>query len=111
MSIHRVNDMLRWLSVLALAASVAFMVAPTSTNVAPVVIDAPVDDISMDATARSRADSLTADIILYNLFASSRSAPSQRSTATGSATGQDAEMSSVNGSEYSSGFRPELLGT
>lgn len=108
---HRATDALRWVSVLALIAGISFLFAPTSATVAPVAINPSVDSVIADANTRSRADSLTEDIILYNLFSPSRSAPSHRTTAMNSATGQDARMADGSATGFSSGFRPELIGT
>jgi hypothetical protein len=111
MSLHRANDVLRLTSILAVVTGLAFMFAPTTSTVEPVVMNTGVSDVAIDAMARSRADSLTEDIILYNLFAPSRSAPSHRTSAVNGATGQDAGMSDANVTAFSGGFRPELIGT
>ena len=110
MSMHRANDLLRWVSVLALIAGIAFLFAPTPTAVAPVAVNMSAESTVVDAGPRSRADSLTEDIILYNLFATSRSAPSHRTTGVNSATSPDVGMDG-NVTGFSSGFRPELIGT
>lgn len=111
MTMYRTNDGLRLTSILAVVAGIAFMFAPATSTVLPVVMNTTVSDVAVNAMARTRADSLTEDIILYNLFAPSRSAPSHRTTAMNSATGQDGGMSAASVTEFSGGFRPELIGT
>ena len=107
---NRTSDALRWLSIGSLVAGVAFLFAPVRTTVEPLDISTPVDSIALAGLRRTEADSLTEDIILYNLFAPSRTAPSRR-YAVGNATAQDASADMNVSPTEGGGFMPELIGT
>ena len=106
---HRAIDSMRWLTVLGLLAGIGFLIAPVNAYVEPFEVGTLADSVPVALTSRTGADSLTEDIILYNLFAPSRSAPSRRyaaNTSTGDA-GSDMAPSTPN----TGGFTPELIGT
>lgn len=100
---------MRWLTVLGLVTGVGFLLAPVNADVEALEVGIPSDTIPVAATTRIGADSVTEDIILYNLFASSRTAPPRRYSGASTAT-QDpgTEMSP---SSLTSSFMPELIGT
>jgi hypothetical protein len=104
----RAIDLLRVVTATALMVGVAFLFAPANTRVEP--FEAPGKDslALVSGDSRMSADSLAEDIILYNLFSPSRSAPNRR--ASGSAAPDEAGMTSETG-DVSSGFSPELIGT
>lgn len=108
---YRAIVAMRWASVLGLLAGIGFLLAPPSDDVEPFAVSVLTDSVPMSLVAKSRADSLTEDIILYNLFAPGRSAPARRYSASAvtddrAMVDQDTPSPSVGGS-----FRPELIGT
>ena len=104
----RTIDLMRLIAVVAFLLGLGFMVAPTNVDVAPLALPAHNAD-SIMSPARVQADSITEDIILYNLFSPSRTAPSRRYTAQSVAGGgvPDENVSAPPGS----GFSPVLIGT
>lgn len=111
MNTNRVSDALRWLGVLGLVSGTGFLLAPASAKVESMAIPALADSVPIPVLERSRSDSLTEDIILYNLFSPSRSAPSRR-YAAGTAAGVDANPEgSPPSPSLAGGFTPELIGT
>ena len=105
---QRLIDAMRWVTVFGLIAGIGFLLAPTNTNIDPFEVGVLADSVPT-VTAKAGADSLTEDIILYNLFAPSRTAPSRRYTA-GNAAAPDAGAD-VNAQAMTSSFMPELIGT
>ena len=106
---NRAIDVMRWVTVLGLLAGIGFLIAPVNDEVEPFDVGILADSVKVSASSGSSADSLTEDIILYNLFAPSRTAPPRRYSATSAATGDGgSEMSS---SPMTSSFMPELIGT
>ena len=105
----RAIDWLRWLTVIALVTGIGFLLAPVNAEVEPFDIGVLADSASITTASPTGADSLTEDIVLYNLFAPSRTPPSRRFAAGSSGT-QDTggEMSSAS---MSNSFMPELIGT
>ena len=73
----RMTSVMRLIAFAALLLGLGFRFAPTNVNVAPLALPAHNADTMMTA-APVKADSITEDIILYNLFSPSRSAPSRR---------------------------------
>lgn len=106
---QRALDAMRWLTVLGLVTGVGFLLAPVTVDVEPLQVGILADSIPVAASTRASADSLTEDIILHNLFASSRTAPTRRYS-PGNAATQD-PGSEVSASSMSSSFTPELIGT
>ncbi len=106
---NRANDVMRWLAVLGLLAGVGFLLAPISVDVEPMEVGILADSVPVSTMSRTGTDSLTEDIILYNLFAPSRTAPSRRYSATHSGT-QDTD-GDVPSSALAGSFMPELIGT
>jgi hypothetical protein len=111
MMMYRAIVAMRWASVLGLLAGIGFLLAPPSDDVEPFAVSVLADSVPMSLVAKSRADTLTEDIILYNLFAPGRSAPARRYSASAvtddrAMVDQDTASPSVGGS-----FRPELIGT
>lgn len=96
---------LRAVTAVALLAALGFLLAPAGAEVEP--LEAPTSDTLQVASGSERlqADSLAEDIILYNLFSPSRSAPNRRTTSA--VTPDDAP----NEVEPANGFSPELVGT
>lgn len=105
----RMTDVMRVIAVAAALLGLGFVVAPTNVDVAPLAAPAYNPDTMMDP-ASVPADSITEDIILYNLFSPSRTAPARRYTAQavagGSVPDDDDESTAP-----SSGFSPVLIGT
>jgi hypothetical protein len=87
---------------------VAFLFAPVNNDIAPLSWHDSPPATASTPSAREHADSLTEDIILYNLFTPSRSAPSRRFAAGGTDQAPDAINEST---EATSGFSPVLIGT
>lgn len=104
---HRATDTMRWLTVLGLMTGIGFLVAPVNADVEPLAVGVLADSVAVSPTSRTGADSLTEDIILYNLFAPSRTAPSRRYAASSTVGEPDAAPSP----SASGGFTPELIGT
>jgi hypothetical protein len=104
----RLTDVLRVIAVAAVLLGFGFMVAPTDVDVVPLALPEHSADTMM-SPARLPADSITEDIILYNLFSPSRTAPSRRYTAQSVASG-GAPDENASASPYS-GFSPVLIGT
>jgi len=108
------NEVIRAAGVVALVLGLGFLLAPANTNVEPLSLPESPGVSSLPPGGRADADSLTEDIILYNLFSPTRTAPSRRYSAT--ASGQDPDpsgMSPETNTNPSSmaGFAPELIGT
>jgi hypothetical protein len=99
---------MRWLTVLGLVTGIGFLLAPATADVDPFEVSVLADSLPRSVTSRTGADSLTEDIILYNLFAPSRTAPTRR-YAAGSAGTPDAGIESP--ASMTSSFMPELIGT
>lgn len=106
----RLTVIMRMIALAAGLLGLAFMVAPTTVGVTRLKLPEQVVDPAISFPARARADSITEDIILYNLFSPSRTAPSRRysaqSVAGGEAPGENDESMAP-----SSGFSPVLVGT
>ena len=105
----RALDTTRWLTILGLVIGVGFLLAPVNADVEPLAAGIRADSIPVAATTSTSADSLTEDIILHNLFASSRTAPSRRYSGT-DVTSRDVDAE-VSASSMASSFMPELIGT
>jgi hypothetical protein len=105
----RVIDVMRVVAVAAFVLGLGFLIAPTRVGVAPLALPALGADTMMTA-APVPADSLTEDIILYNLFSPSRSAPSRRYAAQSAGGAMEPDESNPSGSS-SGGFSPSLIGT
>ena|SRR5687768_14429798 len=105
----RITDIMRVIAVAAALLGLGFLLAPTNVDVAPLALPAHGADTMM-SPARVQADSLTEDIILYNLFSPSRAAPSRRYTAQSVAGGSAPDDNNESVSP-SSGFSPVLIGT
>jgi len=106
----RLTDVLRLIAVAALLLGLGFALAPTNVDVPPIALPDHAAD-SMQASRESvSADSLTEDIILYNLFSPSRTAPSRRYAAQASG-GTSAPDENGESMPSSSGFSPVLIGT
>ena len=103
----RLTDVMRVIAVVAALLGLGFMVAPTTVDVAPLALPAHSADTMM-TPARVSADSITEDIILYNLFSPSRTAPSRRYTTQSVVNQGGAPDESV---APSTGFSPVLIGT
>ena len=107
----RMTDIMRVIAFAAVLVGLGFMVAPTSSAVTPLALAEHSPDSTMLSSARLQADSLTEDIILYNLFSPSRTAPSRRYSAQSvSSTGAVPDENNDSASP-SSGFSPVLVGT
>lgn len=106
---QRAIDTMRWLTVLGLVTGIAFLLAPASADVEPFDVGILADSVTVATTSRTGADSLTEDIILHNLFAPSRTAPSRRYAA--SAAAGDAGSGMGPSAPAGGGFSPELIGT
>ena len=89
---------------------VLLFLAPTNTDVTPRAMPEAAPVAAMAMERRAAADSLAEDIILYNLFTPSRTAPTRRyagpSVAAAGMTDSNGETSSP-----SVGFMPVLIGT
>jgi hypothetical protein len=107
--VHRATDTMRWLTVLGLMTGIGFLIAPVNADVEPFAVGRLADSVAFATTTPTGADSLTEDIILYNLFAPSRTAPSRR-YASNSAAG-DASSEMAPSTFPGGGFTPELIGT
>lgn len=105
----RMTDVMRVIAVMAALLGLGFMIAPTSVDVAPLALPALGADTMM-TPARVPADSITEDIILYNLFSPSRTAPSRRYT-TQSVVNPGGAPDESGTMAPSSGFSPVLIGT
>ena len=107
------NEVIRAVGVVALLLGLFFLLAPANTNVEPLSLPETGSLSALPAVGRADADSLTEDIILYNLFSPIRTAPSRRYSATATGQFQDpAGMSPETNSEpVMAGFTPELIGT
>ena len=90
---------------------VLLLFAPTSTDVAPRAVPESSALAATPAEGRAAADSLAEDIILYNLFTPSRTAPTRRYAGPNVAAAGG--MTDVNGepSSPAAGFMPVLIGT
>ena len=99
---------LRGIALFATIVGVGFFFAPINNDVEPLPWHDPAPMTATTSSTRAHADSLTEDIILYNLFTPSRAAPSRRFAAAASDQMPDANNGSV---EFSSGFTPVLIGT
>jgi hypothetical protein len=111
MTLHRAIVAMRWLSVLGLLTGIGFLVAPPADQVEPFEVSVAADSIPISTATSASVDSLTEDIILYNLFAPGRNPPARRYAAAaapddGPMVDPDASASSVAGD-----FTPELVGT
>ena len=108
----RASDVMRVATIVGFLVGVAFLFAPTGTEVSPLALPE-LPAVSTAPTDRSGADSLAEDIILHNLFSSSRSAPSGRYRGPGMTGTQDADVSGYSPSPGmgNSGFTPSLVGT
>ena len=82
---HRATDTMRWLTVLALVTGIGFLIAPVNTDVEPFAVGVLAASAAVASATATGADSLTEDIILYNLFAPLRTAPSRRYAANATA--------------------------
>ena len=105
----RLTDIVRVIAVAAALLGLGFLLAPTSVEVAPLPFPAHGADTMM-SPARVGVDSIAEDIILYNIFSPSRTAPARRytsqSVAGGSAPDDNSESMAPSG-----GFSPVLIGT
>ena len=111
MTLHRAIMAMRWLSVLGFLTGMGFLVAPPADDVEPFAVSVVASSIPISTAANASVDSLTEDIILYNLFAPGRTPPARRyaaSVAPDDGPMVDPEASS---SSVASGFAPELVGT
>ena len=106
----RMTDVMRVIAVVAALLGLGFMVAPSNVAVAPLALPAHSADTMM-TPARVPADSITEDIILYNLFSPSRTAPSRRYTAQSVVNSGGAPDENNYSTAPSSGFSPVLIGT
>ena len=105
----RLTDIMRVIAIGAVLLGLGFMVAPTNVDVMPLALPEHASDSTMPSRARIQADSITEDIILYNLFSPSRTAPSRRYSAQSVA---GSGMPDENGlAAPSGGFSPVLVGT
>jgi hypothetical protein len=102
-------DTMRWLTVLGIVTGIGFLIAPVNTDVEPFEVGVLADSVAVATSSSTAADSLTEDIILYNLFAPSRTAPSRRFAANAAADDPSSDMAPPT--PASSGFTPELIGT
>ena len=107
----RIVDVLRVIAFAAFLAGVAVLFAPMSVEVEPLPLPEPASVATMPSGTRANADSLTEDIILYNLFSPSRTAPSRRYA--GSSVEVRGQMPDANdaGMSPAAGFSPVLIGT
>ncbi len=108
---YRAIVAMRWSSVFGLLVGIAFLLAPPSDDVEPFAVSVLADSVPMSVVAKTRADSLTEDIILYNLFAPGRTAPARRYAAASAATDDRAMVDPDTPASVGGGFRPELIGT
>jgi hypothetical protein len=107
---NRIVDVLRVIALAGFLAGVALLFAPVRNSVDPLPLPEPASVSALPLDTRANADSLTEDIILYNLFSPSRIAPSRRYAATGG--GDQGQVPDANESmSPSAGFSPVLMGT
>ena len=106
----RATRFLRISAVAGLAAGVAFLAAPATTTMDALETSAS-NPVAFRIPGQAGADSLAEDIILYNLFAPSRSAPSRRAASSGMASGQAAAPGGDVEMQPGMGFQPALVGT
>lgn len=103
----RLIRILRALTVSAMLAGTGFLVAPARAGIAGAAVAA-ADTVRQAPTPSGvNADSLAEDVILFNLFTPSRSAPPGRTNTTASPASPAGEEPAV----AESGFRPALIGT
>lgn len=105
----RIVDVLRVIALAGFLAGVAFLFAPAHANVETLALPEPASVSVMAVDTRMNADSLTEDIILYNLFSPSRTAPSRRYA--GSSAEDQGPVPDANDGTISPGFSPVLIGT
>lgn len=107
----RIADVLRVIAMAGFLAGVALLFAPVNTEVDPLPLPEPVSVSAIPVDTRANADSLTEDIVLYNLFSPSRTAPSRRYT--GSSAEDQGQVPDANDGAMSpaAGFSPVLIGT
>jgi hypothetical protein len=93
-------------------AGLGFLFMPGNTRVDALELPATAAVAPVMTDARAKADSLTEDIILYNLFSTSRTFPPRR-YAGSDAAGGDMRMESPDAGEPApdAGFTPTLVGT
>lgn len=108
---NRGSDLLRLIAVAASLLGVAFLFAPVNTDVVPPEVPVAAALSTLTAGTRARADSLTEDIILHNLFSPSRTAPSQRYGTSSAVTGDAMDDATATARSPNAGFTPELVGT
>jgi hypothetical protein len=101
---------MRWFTALGLVAGIGFLLAPATEEVEPFEVGILADTVPVSAASRTSADSLTEDIILYNLFTPSRTAPARRNAAANVAS-PDPGGEMNPSSSMAGGFSPELIGT
>jgi hypothetical protein len=107
----RAYDAMRVVTIVAFLVGIAFFFGPTNTDIAPLALPELSVVTETPPDARAYADSLSEDIILHNLFSSSRTAPSGRYRGPGLAT-QDADAIGAGGEAMgATGFAPSLVGT
>ena len=107
----RITEVLRAIAIAAFLAGVVLLFAPVNAEVEPLPLPDPAPVTVSPADTRANADSLTEDIILYNLFSPSRTAPSRRYA--GSNAEDQGSVADANEAAMSSaaGFSPILVGT
>jgi hypothetical protein len=110
MTMHRAIVAMRWVSVLGLLAGVGFLVVPPGDDVEPFAVGVLADSVPIPLVSNT-IDSLTEDIILYNLFAPSRTAPARRYAASTAPDDGGARVDPNAASASVGGFTPELIGT
>ena len=106
---ERASDVLRVIAIVAALAGVGLLIAPVNNDVEPLpwLDAAPVTTTA--SNTRAHADSLAEDIILYNVFSPSRSAPTRRYA--GANTNEEAPDVSDGSLASSPSFSPVLIGT
>lgn len=105
----RMIDVMRLATIASLAIAAAFLVLPANTAVTPLPLPETPGFQSSSPGARADADSLAEDIILFNLFSPSRTAPSRRYAGPGTTGGDMGGTDSPPMSQPA--FSPALLGT
>jgi len=106
-------DVMRAVTIVAFLAGLVFLLWPTDTEVTPLALPQFPSVSAVPPDGRASADSLSEDIILYNLFSPSRTPPSGRNRGTGVASA-DADVSGMfpTGEVMAAtGFTPTLMGT
>jgi hypothetical protein len=105
-----IPGVLRVVAVAFLLLGVLLLFAPTDTDVTPRAVPEAAPVAAMTMEGRATADSLAEDIILYNLFSPSRTAPTRRYAGPNVAA---PDMTDPNGEPTppSVGFMPVLIGT